>query len=66
MDDICQCTTMDHLENSIIWSEITDAVKKLANGNSPGLNGVLPDAFKALDPTDLGALHDFLLAYWDG
>ena len=38
----------------------------LANGKSPGLNDVPPDAFKALSNQNLDLLHSFFNAYWRG
>ena len=48
----------------ITYEEITQAVTKLLNGKSPGLNKVPPDAFKALDKQNLLTLLDFFNKFW--
>ena len=40
------------------------AITKLSNGKSPGLNDVPPDAFKALDDQNLLTLMNFFNSYW--
>ena len=47
------------LDVPIKWAELKQAIRKSANGKSPGLNDVSPDAFKALDDTKLLTLLDF-------
>ena len=47
------------LDVPIKWAELKQAIRKSANGKSPGLNGFPPDAFKALDDTNLLTLLDF-------
>lgn len=54
---------MLELYELISRSKLIHAVRKLANGKSPGLNDVLPDAFKALDKKNLLTLHAFFCAY---
>ena len=48
LDDIPICDTVEGINESIKWEEVKFAVSKLANGKSPRLNDVPPDAFKAL------------------
>ena len=40
---------MIELNTIISWKELKQAVTKLSNGKSPGLNDLPPNAFKALD-----------------
>ena len=43
---LLQRTSMLKLDTLILWEELKQAVTKLANGKSPGLNDVPADAFK--------------------
>ena len=54
---------MLELDATITWEEMKKVVTKLANGKSPGLNEVPPDAFKALSERNLSLLRDFLNAF---
>ena len=63
LDNILQSMTMVKLDTEITWEELNKAVTKLANGKSPGLNKVPPDAFKALSEKNLSPLLDFLKAF---
>ena len=56
LDKINQREVMDELYQTISWDEIKKATTKLTNDKSPGLNGVLPNAFKALDDANLSWL----------
>ena len=56
---------MPELDAPITWAELKRAVMKLANGKSPGLNDVPPDAFKALDDANLLSLFDLFNSYWN-
>ena len=66
IDDIAPQDTVEGIDHPIEWEEVKFAVGKLANGKSPGLNDVPPDAFKALSNQNLDLLHNFFNAYWRG
>ena len=66
ISDIEPRATVDGINGPIGWDELKLAVRHLANGKSPGLNDVPPDAFKALSNQNLDLLHSFLNAYWRG
>ena len=66
LNDIPTRNTVEGINESIKWEELKFAVRKLANGKSPGLNDVPPDAFKALSNQNLDILHTFFNAYWRG
>ena len=57
---------MSGLTNTISWYKLKKVITKLTNGKAPGLNAIPPDAFKALNIANLGTLHVFFLAYWQG
>ena len=62
---ILQRLMIIELDAPIKWAEMKQAVRKLANGKSPSLNDVPPDAFKALDDANLLTLLDFFNSYWN-
>jgi hypothetical protein len=37
------------IDNPISFAEVKRAINKLKKGNAPGLNGIPPEAFKAMD-----------------
>ena len=55
---------MLELNTLISLEEVKQAVTKLSNRKSPGLNDVPLDAFKALDNQNLLTLLDFFNSYW--
>ena len=56
---------MLELDAIITWEEMKKIVMKLANGKSPGLNEIPPDAFKALSDRNVSLLHNFLNTFWN-
>ena len=60
LQGLLQRTSMLKLDTLISWEEVKQAVTKLSNYKSPGLNDVPPDAFKALDNQNLLTLLEFL------
>ena len=48
---------MEEIDHPISWDEIKKSTTKLANKKSPGLNGFLPNAFKALNEKFLLGLY---------
>ena len=44
---------MDELDQPISWGEIKKPTTKLSNNKAPGINGVPPNAFKALENANL-------------
>ena len=49
LDLIEQCAIMEELDAPFTWKEFSNAVNGLKNCKAPGLNGVPPEAFKAMD-----------------
>ena len=64
LNDVRQRTVIEDLDNPISWDDLLSAVSKLANGKSPGLNGVPLGSFKALSGENLKVIHAFFIAYW--
>ena len=55
---------MLELDTLISWEELKQAITKLSNGKSPGLNDVPTNAFKALDDQKLLTLMNFFNSNW--
>ena len=55
---------MDTLDQHISWDEIKKSTTNLANNKAPGLNGVPPNAFKAIGDTNLSWLLIFYNQLW--
>ena len=64
LNKIKQIEVMDKQDKPISWDEINKATTKLANDKAPGLNGVLPKAFKALDDAHLSWLLLLYNQFW--
>ena len=64
LDKIKQRKVMEELDHPISWDEIKKSTTKLANDKSPGLNGVPPNAFKALDNSNLSWLPLLYNQFW--
>ena len=56
---------MIELDSEITWEELQQAIAKLKNGKSPGLNDVPPGAFKSLTKKNLATLLDHLNSFWN-
>ena len=57
---------MEELDHPISWDEINKATNKLANDKAPGLNGVLPNVFKALNDENLTWIIPSYNQFWYG
>ena len=66
LGDIDTQDTVAGIDQLIEWDEVKFGVRKLANGKSPSLNDVPPDAFKAISNQNLDLLHNFFNAHWRG
>ena len=49
LDDIPQCSTLSDIDSPIAYKEVDAAINKLKSGKSPGLNGIPPEAYKAMN-----------------
>ena len=49
LDMIKQRREFSHLDNPITFEEVDRAIKKLKSGKAAGLNGIPPEAFKAMN-----------------
>ena len=62
---IKQCETLHELDAAINWDEFMGAVNSLKNEKAPGLNGVPPEAFKAMDDECKRYIFGYINKYWD-
>ena len=60
LDNIKQRYVMEELDHPISWDDIKTSTTKLSNNKAPVLNGVPPNAFKALNDVNLSWI---LLSY---
>ena len=49
LDDVPQRPTLHEIDSPITFEEVNAAINKLKNGKSPGLNGIPPEAYKAMN-----------------
>jgi hypothetical protein len=50
----------------ITFDEVNTAINKLKNGKSPGLNGIPPEAYKAMNITIRQQIHEYVAAFFEG
>ena len=55
---------MEGLDPPILWGDIKKSTTKLGNDKSPGLNGLLPNTFKALNNENTTWLLIFYNQFW--
>ena len=65
LDKIKQVEVMDELDHPISWDEIKKSTTKLDNYKSPGINGVPPNAFKALGDANISWVMLFYNEFWN-
>ena len=53
LDKIKQIDAMEELDHPISWDEIKKSTTNLENDKAPGLNGVLYNAFKAINDENI-------------
>ncbi|KAL7523096.1 hypothetical protein ACHAXR_000023, partial [Thalassiosira sp. AJA248-18] len=66
LDLIKQRSTMWSLNDPISLTEFDQAVKKLKNGKAPGLNGVPPEDFKAMNQDCRMHIFGYIKDFWEG
>ena len=57
---------MKELDSAPNWKEFMHAVTELTNDKAPELNRVPPNAFKAMDATNLRHHFNFTTDFWEG
>jgi hypothetical protein len=57
---------MTTLDNPITFAEVNHAINKLKKGKSPGLNGIPPEALKAMDTDSRRTIHRHVCDFFNG
>jgi hypothetical protein len=66
LDEIHQRPILHDIDSPITFAEINIAINKLKNGKSPGLNGIPPEAYKAMNVTTRRRIHQYVSAFFEG
>ena len=61
-----QCPTLLDIDSPITFEEVNAAINKLKNGNIPGLNGIPPEAYKAMNVEMLLHVHRYVSDFFEG
>ena len=57
---------MTTLDNPITFAEVNRAINKLKKGKAPGLNGIPPEALKAMDNVSRRTIHRHVCDFFEG
>jgi len=66
LDEISQRPILHEIDSSITFDEVNTAINKLKNGKSPGLNGIPPEAYKAMNVATRRRVHEYVTAFFEG
>jgi hypothetical protein len=65
-DLIKQKPCLTSIDTPITFKEVKQAINKLKKGKFPGLNGILPEALKAMDNTSHRTFHHHVCNFFEG
>jgi hypothetical protein len=66
LDDIPQRPILHDIDSLITFAKVDAAINKLKNGKSPGLNGIPPEAYKAMKTETRQLVHGYVTAFFEG
>ena len=66
LHNIPQRLILTNIDSPITFKEVNKAINKLKNGKSPGLNGIPPEAYKAMNKTMRERIHKVISAFFEG
>ena len=66
LDLIEQKPCLTIINTPIFFKEVRCAINKLKKGKAPGLNGLPPEALKAMDDTQKRIIHKNVSDFFDG
>jgi hypothetical protein len=66
LDLIKQKPCLTAIDTPITFREVKHAINKLKKGKAPGLNGIPPEALKAMDDTSRRIVHKHVSDFFDG
>jgi hypothetical protein len=58
--------TLRDIDSPITFEEVNQAINKLKNGKSPGLNSIPPEAYKAMNGTMRRRIHRYVSDFFEG
>jgi hypothetical protein len=61
-----QCPTFHDINSPITFDKVYSAINKLRNGKNPGLNGIPPKAYKAMNAEIQRRVHMYVAAFFEG
>ncbi len=59
-----QRPTLSEIDSPITFEEVNVAINKLKNGKSPGLNGIPPEAYKAMNGRMRQRVHRYVADFF--
>jgi hypothetical protein len=66
LKDIPQHPILHDIDSPITFAEVDADINKLKNGKSPGLNGIPPEAYKAMNTETRQLVHGHVTAFSEG
>jgi hypothetical protein len=66
LGEIAQRPVLLELDLPISFEEVGTAINKLKSGKSPGLNGIPPEAYKAMNSCTHCRIHRYVAAFFKG
>jgi hypothetical protein len=66
LTDIPQHPTLHDIDSPSTYNKVDAAINKLKNGKSPGLNGIPPEAYKAMNTETQQRVHAYVAAFFEG
>jgi hypothetical protein len=66
LDEIPQRPILHKINSPITFDEVNAAINKLKNGKSPGLNGIPPKAYKAMNVVTRWRIHEYITDFFEG
>jgi hypothetical protein len=66
LDEIPQHPILHEIDSPITFDKVNTAINKLKNGKSSGLNGIPPEAYKAMNVATRRRIHEYATAFFEG
>ena len=66
LNEIPQRPILHELDSPITFDEVNVAINKLKNDKSPGLNGIPPEAYKAMNIVTRRRIHEYITDFFEG
>ena len=66
MNDLSQKPINNNINSPLSWKEFIIAINKLTLHKDPGLNGISPNAMKALNDENMRVLFEICSEYFNG